>query len=383
MAATICILKHRLNKSGGLEKSTYAIAHGFAKKGCRVVILTSDNPDPFLLKLPQISFEKIELKKRLGFLRIKEFDQKAQKFLSSSSFDLVFGMDRNTSQTHLRLGNGIHKIFLKRRAPVESFFKRLSFFINPLHRLLLSYEKKSLESPLLKCLFTNSHMVKQELLDNFSLQESKIHVLHNGVEWRAMEKDFQNWVERKPKIAKELGLNPLDYHFLFIGHGFKRKGLDLLLLALALLENKSFHLSIVGNDKNLKSLKEQAKRLGLCSRVTFFQERSDVRKFYQLCDALIVPSLYDPFANVTVEALAMGLYVLSSTFNGGAEVLQDFSGSVIKNIFDPECFAKTLIHACEHQKKTWAKSIKVRDSVKHLDFSAQTATLVDISLKHL
>jgi UDP-glucose:(heptosyl)LPS alpha-1,3-glucosyltransferase len=146
-------------------------------------------------------------------------------------------------------------------------------------------------------------MVKQELVDNFSLDKSKIHVLHNGVEWQAMEKDFQTWVEKKPKIAKELGLNPLDYHFLFIGHGFKRKGLGLLLLALARLKNQKFHLSIVGEDKNLKSFKEMANRLGLSSCVTFFQQRSDVRKFYQICDALIVPSLYDPFANVTVELL--------------------------------------------------------------------------------
>ena len=115
--------------------------------------------------------------------------------------------------------------------------------------------------------------------------------------------------------------------------------------------------------------------------MTFFQGRSDVRKFYQLADVLVIPSLYDPFANVTVEALAMGVFVLSSSFNGGAEVLQSFSGSVIENIFDPELFAASMDHLVEHHKKTWVRSIKIRESVKHLDFSLQTSKLVDISLK--
>ena len=43
--------------------------------------------------------------------------------------------------------------------------------------------------------------------------------------------------------------------------------------------------------------------------------------FYQMADALVIPSFYDPFANVTVEALAMGLFVLSSKHNGGPEIL--------------------------------------------------------------
>ena len=378
---TVCILKHRLNKSGGLEKSTYAIARAFAKKGCNVVIVTSDRPDESLLSLPHIRWQQIPLKNRVGFLRIREFDNKVEKFLSSHHFDIVFGMDRNKYQSHLRLGNGLHKIFLRRRQVVESFFKRCSFYLNPLHRLLLSYEKRALENPGLKCLFTNSLMVKNELLENYKTPPSNIHVIHNGVEWDAMEKDFQSWVEKKPKIAKELSLNPEEFHFLFIGHGYNRKGLTQLLHALAKMKHKQIHLSIVGEDAHIKNFQNLARSLQLENRVTFFQGRSDVRKFYQLADVLVIPSLYDPFANVTVEALAMGVFVLSSSFNGGAEVLQSFSGSVIENIFDPELFAASMDHLVEHHKKTWVRSIKIRESVKHLDFSLQTSKLVDISLK--
>jgi UDP-glucose:(heptosyl)LPS alpha-1,3-glucosyltransferase len=269
-----------------------------------------------------------------------------------------------------------------RRAPVESFFKKLSFKINPLHRLIIGYEKTALEASCLKCLFTNSNMVKQELLEHYSTHPSKVHVLHNGVEWKAMENDFSCWVEKKPKIAKELGLNPVDTHLLFIGHGFKRKGLGLLLDALRHVKDRQFHLSILGTDKHLKKYEKLCAEYDLQGKVTFYGECKDTRKFYQLCDIVVIPSLYDPFANVTVEALAMGLFTVSSAFNGGSEILQEGTGSIFPDLFSAKESAKCLDNAMQHHKKTWAKSIKIRDSVKHLDFSSQTATLVDISLKH-
>ncbi len=57
-----------------------------------------------------------------------------------------------------------------------------------------------------------------------------------------------------------------------------------------------------------------------------------MRPFYQLADALAIPSFYDPFANVTVEALAMGLFVVSSRSNGGFEILDPSKGIIIENL---------------------------------------------------
>ena len=64
-----------------------------------------------------------------------------------------------------------------------------------------------------------------------------------------------------------------------------------------------------------------AAKLNIQRRVTFFGPQKEIRPFYQFADALVIPSFYDPFANVTVEALAMGLFVVSSKSNGGHEIL--------------------------------------------------------------
>lgn len=378
---TIYILKNRLGNLGGLEKYTWRIANAFAKKGCSVTILTSD-PIQKSHDHPLLNFERLPSHHKLSVGKIQEFDRNARRYLLNKSYDLLFGMDRNRYQTHLRLGNGIHRVFLKTRKFTDPLFKRIITPFNPLHRLILSIEKEALERKELKCVFTNSHMVKEELLSSYKVDSQKIHVIHNGVEWHEMQKDFEIWLEKKTKVAASLNLDPATYHFLFIGNGYKRKGLDVLLKALSLMGNEDFHLSVIGKDKQLSEYIMKTKKLNLSHKVSFYGQRSDVKKFYQLCDCLVIPSFYDPFANVTVEALAMGLYVISSKSNGGHEVLTKENGFILETLQDPEHLCEVLKHTLSIPK-TWIHSQNIRDSVKHLDFSHQTSTLIETSLKFL
>jgi len=115
--------------------------------------------------------------------------------------------------------------------------------------------------------------------------------------------------------------------------------------------------------------------LGLKDKVRFFGSQDEMRPFYQYADALVIPSFYDPFANVTIEALAMGLFVISSKHNGGHEILNKQNGIVIENLLDVDAFAASLHVALQH-KKTEKSADLARQSVKHLDFSAQLAKLI-------
>jgi UDP-glucose:(heptosyl)LPS alpha-1,3-glucosyltransferase len=90
----------------------------------------------------------------------------------------------------------------------------------------------------------------------------------------------------------------------------------------------------------------------------------------------VIPSFYDPFANVTIEALAMGLFVLSSKQNGGHEILTQENGKLIEDLLDLETMIDALKIAMQ-KKKTGKSSQLIRDSVKHLDFSNQMRTLME------
>ncbi len=370
----ITLLTRHFKSRGGLEKWAGLIAQGFAKKGACVDILTADFIEKKDLH-PLINVQTLPLK---GWGKMKAFDRLCQKWAKSP---IVFGMDRTTHQTHLRAGNGVHKTYLERRKTFENY-SPLKEALNPLNKTILQIEKKAFESPFLKVLFTNSYMVKNEILHHYNVSPEKIEVIHNGAHWKEMEKPFNGWIGEKKALCNTLKLDVEKYHFLFVGNGYERKGLSFLLKALSLLPNRDFHLSVVGKDPELERFMLLANQLGLSKHVTFFGPMADMIPFYQLADSLVIPSTYDPFANVTVEALSMGLFTISSKYNGGYEILKEESGAVIEALQDPDSLKEVLMRAIMHPK-TWVRSQTIRNSVKHLDLSSQVSSLIDLTLESL
>lgn len=343
----VALTIRRLDKLGGLEKYTLRLSDAFQKAGCQVTLLTGGTPQ---LEIP----EGIELQ--------------SLKWLEKNQPDIVFGMDRTRKQTHLRAGNGVHAEFLKKRSRVESFLKRLSFSISPMHRKTLAIEKAAFEDPDLQVLFTNSHMVKKEILHHYNVNEEKITVIHNGVEFEEMAPDF----EKSLSHARD------HFHLLFVGHGYKRKGLTLLLQAIRDCQNKEIKLSVVGKDK-IAPFEKLAEKLGIANQVKFLGPRPDVRTLLAGADALAIPSLYDPFANITVEALAMGLTVLTSKGNGGKEVITNENGIIIENLHDPDSFTDALLQTLK-RPKTPERAKKIRQSISHLTFANQLGQMVQKTL---
>jgi len=365
----ITLIKSALDHSGGLEKYAWRLAHDFCALGLSVTLLTTGTISP-PFSHPLLTLVSFPIQHRLSVLKLLAFDKACTAYLHAHPTPIVFDLDRTRFSTHIRAGNGVHAHYLEARAQEEGMAKAWSFRLNPLHRTLLSLEKRSFEQPHLQKLFTNSHMVRTQILARFAIPAEKITVLHNGVEWHELQDPFDQWEKVKVCYCEKGGLDPTVYQFLFSGHHYKRKGLDKLLSALAHLKEEPFQLSVVGKDRDLPLYRKMAVSLGLEKKVFFFGSVSSMTPFYQYADALVIPSLYDPFANVTVEALAMGLFVISSQTNGGCEVLTEDTGRILDDLHDPTLFASTLRTALSHPK-TRENALMIRQSIKHLDFSQQ------------
>lgn len=348
----VVLLKSKWGSQGGLEKYAHRIAHAFMAKGAYVTILTTGNPP---LHEP-ISFHSTKTVPWPGFVRLEQFDRFTAQWLKKNRADLIFGLERNRMQTHLRAGNGVHAAYLKTRS-------RLCHY-NPLHRRILAIEKAGFENPSLQKLFTNSYMVRNEILAHYKTDPAKIHVIHNGVEWAEMEPHFSSFTSGS------------SFRFLFLGHGYQRKGLEPLLVGLSRLQNKDFSLTVIGKEKQIDWFKKRAAHLGLSRHVEFLGPVANVQPYYKQADCLVIPSFYDPFANVTVEALAMGLYVVSSKTNGAHEILTPQNGTVIEDLSDPESM-KAALETAMNRPKTIQSARSIRDSVKHLDFPHQMRLLMD------
>lgn len=368
----VVLLKARAGNHGGLEKYAARIAKAFAGRGAEVTILTTGRA------LPDSPFPAYA-KKTVpwpAFVRMEQFDGFVRGWLQKHPADLVFGMDRNREQTHIRAGNGVHAAYLESRVVTEGRLKGWLCQVNPLHRKILELERAAFEYPGLQKLFTNSHMVKEQVLRYYETDPAKIQVIHNGVEWQEMERDFEEWEEKREMGLGKFHLEKGQFHLLFIGNGYLRKGLQQLLIGLSQWKRKEWRLSVIGKDNQMDLYRAKAAQLGLERRVSFFGPSEEIRLFYQLADALVIPSFYDPFANVTVEALAMGLFVISSQHNGGHEILQKENGAVIEDLGNPDAMVAALETAFE-RRKTRESARMIRQSVEYLDFSHQLQTLMD------
>ena len=192
-----------------------------------------------------------------------------------------------------------------------------------------------------------------QLLWLYQADMSKIIVIPPGV-------DVCRFYPIPSDEAKEfIGIPPCDRMLLFVGRIEPLKGLDVLIEAIGIMHRKEvlkenpFCLSIIGGDpeesteqasiemKRIKSLSEQ---YGLKDLVTFLGARSQdsLPYYYSAAEAVVVPSQYESFGMVALEAMACGTPVVASQIGGLAFLVQDGVTGYTVPVDDPEALASHL-----------------------------------------
>lgn len=110
-----------------------------------------------------------------------------------------------------------------------------------------------------------------------------------------------------------------------------RKGISYLLEALASLKNKrdDFLLDIVGDGPSKKEYENLATKLGLDEIVKFWGKKPEVASFMRKCDFFVLPSLYENFGVVYIEAMACGKPVIATNAGGPKEIVKKEVGILI------------------------------------------------------
>ena len=81
------------------------------------------------------------------------------------------------------------------------------------------------------------------------------------------------------------------------------------------------YLLVAGSDRSAIRYARLAQRLGIGSRIRFLGPLAHIEQLFQAADAFALPSFFEPFGNVVIEAMASGLGVISSAQSGVAELL--------------------------------------------------------------
>lgn len=264
----IALIRSKFNYFGGAEKFVERALDALMKINVKPTLICKD-------WIGQNSnIEVIKVKKAKGLSRVaraKNFSRAVVDEVNQHHFDLIQTHERIPGFDIFRAGDGVHKTWLTIRNQNAGFLKRAWTALDPFHRYQLKQEKELFEHVNLKAVICNSEMVKTEIIQNFAIQQNKIHVIYNGIDTAK----FRPASEQERDLARQaLGLALGTPTLIFLGSGFERKGLRHLLAAMKTASSK-LHLLVVGGDKHQKSYVQYAALLGIQSRVHFFGEQKD------------------------------------------------------------------------------------------------------------
>ncbi len=246
-----------------------------------------------------------------------------------SKFDIVQSHERIPGCSIFRAGDGVHKVWLEQRSRILSDKQACRLKRDRFHRYVLQAEKDMFEHPELRAVICNSEMVKAEIANHFEINPEIIHVIYNSVDHQTYNSDLKH--RFRHLIRQKLSIHVDSTVLLFVGSGFERKGLDASIKALAKTQS---HLIVVGKDKELSKYQQLCIQLGCEQRVHFVGMQKEPEKFYGAADGFILPTLYDPFPNVILEAMASGLGTITSHSCGGAEIIQNDQNGYICDALD-------------------------------------------------
>lgn len=318
----IAVVRQRYSAQGGAERFIERALASLAGRGVSVTLLAREwkgDPDG-VVRCDPFYVGRV--------WRDWSFARAVCRQIARRSFDLVQSHERIACCDVYRAGDGVHAQWLRNRRATLGPLARAGLALNPYHRYVLAAERCLFASPRLRAVICNSRMVRDEIRAHFGTAEAKLHVIYNGIDLETFHPRLRE--THRSAMRERLGISPQATVFLHVGAGFERKGVFRLIEAFALSGLHDAHLVIVGGDKAQARAERLANSRRIAARVHFTGTQADVRPWYGAADAFALATLYDPFPNAALEAMACGLPVITTRQCGTAEIIDEgVSGFVV------------------------------------------------------
>lgn len=311
----IAFVRRGYSPSGGAEAYLKRLGRGMVDLGHEAQLIASNDWPPN--DWPFGPMKHLTVRSPIGFA------DELEKVRAQIQCDVLVSLERVWRCDVYRAGDGVHRAWLNRRRKFEMPLQRFVRGINRKHQEILKLEESLFTKQGAGRVIANSEMVKNEIVDLYRYPAAQIKVIRTGVPLE----DFRFDPKLRDKARAELKLKLDDIALLFAGSGWERKGLRFAIEAFELCRDRKLRLLVAGGG-DPRSYKP--KRFFTQEPVRFLGEVPDLRPIYAAADIFILPSVYDPFSNACLEALAFGLPVITTRDNGFSEVIANgVDGSII------------------------------------------------------
>ena len=281
----IAILRRRFSPTGGAERYLLRLTSGLAAQGHQITLYCEDwspRENPFQEVRKIDSADPVAYARQVMALPLRD------------RHDFVFSLERVPGCDLYRAGDGLHVDWMAYRRAFHPIMGRIRNAFRSKNRQLCQLEARVFAPGGVRRVICNSRFVADQIVKRFEFPTDRIDVIPNGVPCQQFSMGDRAWGRRA------LQLGPDDYVVLLVGAGSERKGHAIAREAMRKIKKKYARLVIVDSPPSVA-----------------------MPHIYAAADVFLLPTLYDPFANVTLEALAAGLPVITSAQNGASEIIQN------------------------------------------------------------
>ena len=209
-----------------------------------------------------------------------------------------------------------------------------------------------------------------DCLIKMGVSRDRVRVIPNGV-------DVSEFADLRTRTNRD------ELVGLFVGRlDPDQKGLDVLIRAISKLpQNHALHLRLVGEDwGGAELLRHLAQRLGVANRVTMVGKlpRPEVVQEFAEADFLVLPSRFEPFGIVLLEAMAAGLPVIASRVGGIPEIVAEGETGLLVEPDNPEALAEALRLLCQDESLRFSMGRTARERVKRYAWDSVVPRILSV-----
>jgi glycosyltransferase involved in cell wall biosynthesis len=365
--ADVAIVTGDFVKSGGMDRANYALADFLARGGSRVELVAHRVADE-LADLPGVAFRRVRKPLDSYVLGEPLLDLAGRRVATSvirrGGIAVVNGGICRSGQV-----NWVHYVHAAHRPPLPRDRRSAQRWLHAAR----ARKKERAALALSSLVIANSQATRRALVEELGVPAERAFVVYLGIDAEQFVLgDSVSAVESR----RRLGWPPRPT-VAFVGSpDDPRKGFEALLSAWqALSRDPSWDvdLVVVGGGSGLGAWRARAEARGLGERVRLLGFRADVHNVLAACDALVAPTLYEPFGLGVAEALAMGLPAVVSAAAGVAELYPDDLRSLL--VEDPAS-ADELVSRLRRWRE---RSTEFRERVRTLSARVRSRSWDDMA----
>lgn len=333
----IALAHRRLELRGGTERVLYRTAQGLHDRGHDVHLFCQQ----FRIPPPQgVVPHRVPGFSKPRSLRALTFAIAAPRAIAKENCDVVMSFDRILSQDIIRSGSGPRKLLLKKMKEEASFARKIWYSLNPYHCLTRWIERLQLSGNRSGKIITVSEQSGQDFTDLYGIPKEQILVIHNGVDFARFNPGRR--LNQGRKLRETFGIPANARVVLFVGTGFRRKGLHRLLKLWDRNDLPGIYLLVVGNDARLS---KYSRGWAHKKTVIFAGMQPNVEDYYACADLFALPAVQEGFGNVILEAMASGLPVVAAARVGASGIISgNLSAGIVMDPANPAELKAKILH---------------------------------------